>query len=540
MKKEILIAFGITILFLGTCITPSVAIDNVKKSSALISNGNTLYVGGSGEGNYTKIQDAIDDASDGDTVFVYNGTYCENIDITKNGLNLIGEDKNTTIIYAGNEIGNNAVKIENHNYITISNFTIQNVETTGSIPEGNGVYIYRNTMGNTISNCIIHDNPQHGIYISAPSPGQNAIDNSIKNCLIYNSGYCGIRIETDETTYVKNTTILNTYIAYNGISSSHSPIGYKSGISSSAKGEVSNTFISGCYFKGNFEFGIYFAEHSEYGANVNNNYIFHNNFLNDTNNAYDECTNFWNSSFGHGNYWHDYTGTDADGDGIGDTPYPISGVENVDNYPLMHHCGPPYAEFIYDNITSIFDASLSGDYDGEIVNWTWSFGDGTIGYGEVIYHKYCDIGTYRVTLKATDNDNNRDFKVNHLDVKGNILPTIEIDGPSHGRPNVELEYDFILTDPDDDEIFIMVEWGDGPPTEWMGPYSPEPMSISHKWEEQGLYFIRVNLKDVCGETGWSDPFWVEIPRYKMSINSLFLWLLECFPMLERLLTFFLL
>ena len=40
-----------------------------------ISNDNTLYVGGSGEGNYTKIQDAIDDASDGDIVFVYNGTY---------------------------------------------------------------------------------------------------------------------------------------------------------------------------------------------------------------------------------------------------------------------------------------------------------------------------------------------------------------------------------------------------------------------------------------------------------------------------------
>jgi len=37
----------------------------------------TLYVGGSGPGNYTKIQDAIDDASYGDTVFVYNGTYSD-------------------------------------------------------------------------------------------------------------------------------------------------------------------------------------------------------------------------------------------------------------------------------------------------------------------------------------------------------------------------------------------------------------------------------------------------------------------------------
>jgi nitrous oxidase accessory protein NosD len=35
-----------------------------------------------------------------------------------------------------------------------------------------------------------------------------------------------------------------------------------------------------------------------------------------------------------GNYWSDYNGTDADGDGIGDTPYVID-VLNQDRYPLM-------------------------------------------------------------------------------------------------------------------------------------------------------------------------------------------------------------
>jgi len=44
---------------------------NIEKSSTLSFDGNTLYVGGSGPNNYTRIQDAIDYASDWDTVFVY-------------------------------------------------------------------------------------------------------------------------------------------------------------------------------------------------------------------------------------------------------------------------------------------------------------------------------------------------------------------------------------------------------------------------------------------------------------------------------------
>jgi len=65
------------------------------------------------------------------------------------------------------------------------------------------------------------------------------------------------------------------------------------------------------------------------------NFIFHNNFVNNQNQTdfIPSCNNAWNDTY-EGNYWSNYNGTDADQDGIGDTPYLIDG-NNQDNHPLM-------------------------------------------------------------------------------------------------------------------------------------------------------------------------------------------------------------
>ena len=80
MKR--ILAIGIILLFLGMSLSSSTGF-NVKEQSNTTSNGKTFYVGGSGPGNYTRIQDAINDSRDGDTVLVYNGTYYENIIVYK-------------------------------------------------------------------------------------------------------------------------------------------------------------------------------------------------------------------------------------------------------------------------------------------------------------------------------------------------------------------------------------------------------------------------------------------------------------------------
>ena len=100
-------------------VIPSTGTTDVKQITVPTAKGDTLYVGGSGPNNYTKIQDAINDSSDGDTVIVYNGTYYENVVVDKS-ISLIGEDRDTTII-DGNESGN-VIEIS-ANHVNILCFT---------------------------------------------------------------------------------------------------------------------------------------------------------------------------------------------------------------------------------------------------------------------------------------------------------------------------------------------------------------------------------------------------------------------------------
>ena len=87
-------------------------------------SGATIYVDDSGGKDYTSIQAAIDNASKGDTIFVYNGIYHEQIIINKT-INLTGENKNATIIDGINGTEEYIIKLT-ADYINISNFTISN------------------------------------------------------------------------------------------------------------------------------------------------------------------------------------------------------------------------------------------------------------------------------------------------------------------------------------------------------------------------------------------------------------------------------
>jgi parallel beta-helix repeat protein len=105
----------------------------------------TIYIGGTGPGNYSTIQDGINVAIDGDTVYVYNGTYYENIVVNKK-INLTGEDSNITIIN-GSQTGNVILVIVD--WVNITGFTVMG---SGSSSQDSGIGL------DSVQNCRVFNN----------------------------------------------------------------------------------------------------------------------------------------------------------------------------------------------------------------------------------------------------------------------------------------------------------------------------------------------------------------------------------------------
>ena len=144
-------------------------------------SGNTLYVGGSGPGNYSSIQNAIDDATTNDIVFVFSGIYQENVIVSKS-ISLIGENEQTTIIDADN-LGS-SLKISS-NGVNVKNFTLINGIDTRA-----GLRIL-NANNILIEHVICHSNNNHGIWI-------HNSDCWINNCITHNNSNSGIYVYHNE------------------------------------------------------------------------------------------------------------------------------------------------------------------------------------------------------------------------------------------------------------------------------------------------------------------------------------------------------
>jgi parallel beta-helix repeat protein len=214
--------FVIVLLFISSSFTGSTLGFSIDKYQIFTHGGNTLYVGGGGLGNYSNIQDAIDNASDGDTVFVFDDSspYYENLIIIK-GIFLIGENRDTTIIDGSGY--SNVIYIDADS-VYISKFTIQNGEhkfpygginirsNYSTISDNNlknnfyGIDMYYSENNHIVGNNIMNNN-QCGIYLEGSS------NNNISENLIDSQPYNGIGFYnlSNYNNIFKNTIINNQY-----------------------------------------------------------------------------------------------------------------------------------------------------------------------------------------------------------------------------------------------------------------------------------------------------------------------------------------
>jgi parallel beta-helix repeat protein len=224
------------------------------------SDGKEIYVGGIGPGNYTSIQDAINDSNQGDSIFVYSGNYSENIIINKS-ISIIGIENNNVTIYGNDGLYSLLIKSSN---VTISGFTIE---------KGNvGILI----SGSDCKFCNITNNVITTNYEAIRMT--NTSDNYISNNLFLNIINTGVVLYESSSNVIFNNTFteLNKAIflgrwSNNNLLSENNITVYTHGIylDYSFKNQVLNNLIN------NGDFGVYLT--SSKNNTISNNLIGYNN-----------------------------------------------------------------------------------------------------------------------------------------------------------------------------------------------------------------------------------------------------------------------
>jgi len=159
-----------------------------------------IIVDFNGGGDYTNIQDAVNASSDGDTIYVWNGTYVENVVVNKS-ISIIGNcTSNTTVVSPGSS-PDGVFKIENDS-VNISYLNITGVTTSGH----EGIYGANINFIN-ISNCVIY-NCDDGIYLYNME-NITVSNNNISDC------DNGVYIDTVDNITISNNNI--TFCPSNGV-----------------------------------------------------------------------------------------------------------------------------------------------------------------------------------------------------------------------------------------------------------------------------------------------------------------------------------
>ncbi|WP_455391421.1 PKD domain-containing protein [[Eubacterium] cellulosolvens] len=179
------------------------------------------------------------------------------------------------------------------------------------------------------------------------------------------------------------------------------------------------------------------------------------------------------------------------------------GAISIESLNITINNVPPEADFItsvetsYEDETIAFDASASFDTesDNEHLKYVWDFGDGTMGTGKTIEHRYYKSYKYSVILVVKDDDGAAGEITKRITVE-NKRPDAKliIQGDEFDIGELIKFYGYKSSDTPSDERNLTYRWdfGDGKHT--------TGINATHKYSEAGEYTIRLRISDDDGET----------------------------------------
>ena len=219
---------------------------------------------------------------------------------------------NGIILSSSNNSITNCMFYNNHYGIYLHNSSGNIVKNCVFSNNNEGIHLF-SSSNNEISNCYVSKNPI-GIHLSSSD------NNKIADCVFDKNDYYGIILFSSHNNNITGCVFCKNnyasiYLSYSSKNTISSCTSLKSVTGIHFSYYSNNNIVKGCNISDNVN-GINITSSS------NSNFIY-NNTLDNVNNAYDECTNYWNSS-SNGNYWSDYNGTDE---------YSIPGGNNKDSYP---------------------------------------------------------------------------------------------------------------------------------------------------------------------------------------------------------------
>jgi parallel beta-helix repeat protein len=372
--------------------------------------------------NCPTIQEAINNASEGDTVFVRNGVYQQRVIVNKT-LSLIGENTETTVLDWG-------VVIEADG-VSVSGFTMHTngPSSEDQIGDHYGVWVKSSSClitNNTMSECSFE-----GIFLDGR--GRNVVGNVVAKNTFLSNYDCGILlwhcndslIELNVEKENKFGTFVYSYSCGNSIEnnevSNNTRIGVAIDWYCSANFLINNTIIdNGWGSPSDVHCGICIIDGCDFNQIIcnnvtdnamglwqrydsNNNSIYHNSFVNNRVQVGEDpdfpCENVWDNGYASGgNYWSDYAGKDllsgpyqnvAGSDGIGDTSY-IVVANNTDRYPLMNPFDPPLGDVDGNRRVDMQDMTIILDaFGSNPIHPTWNpladiNGDGKVDMEDII------------------------------------------------------------------------------------------------------------------------------------------------------------